>query len=92
MFWRVVHGSGGLVILVQGHSKVTLGHPPLLSLLPLSTGLQWQKPQRPMGKAPNAVSGDGTVIFQEQNLKIEIYNTYFYKQEICCQDFFFYIL
>lgn len=41
-----------------------------------------------MGKALNAVNGDGTVIFLE-NLKVEIYNTYFYKKEAVVKIFFY---
>lgn len=42
----------------------------------------------PVGKALNAVNGDGTVIFLE-NLKVEIYNTYFYKKEAVVKIFFY---
>lgn len=42
---------------------------------------QWQKPHMSCGDRP--------VIFQE-TLKIELYNTYFYKQEAVIKIFFFY--
>jgi len=38
------------------------------------------------------VSRDGTVAFQESTLKIEIDNTYFYKQEAVVEIFFFFTL
>lgn len=50
--------------LFRIHPKATLRFwPPLFSLFPLFPGLHWYKPRRPMGKAPDGVSGDGTVIF-----------------------------
>ena len=50
--------------LFRIHPKATLRFwPPLFSVFPLSPGLHWYKPCRPTGKAPDAVSGDGTVIF-----------------------------
>lgn len=69
MFWRVVLGSWGFIVALFSflfNQKAILKFwLPLFSLFLLPTGGQWYKPCRPMGKAPNAVSGGGTVIFLE---------------------------